>query len=108
VFLAARVVVNLRVVNLLEGVAFRSSSYNFSVPENRPAAAWVGGVWASAGSALYGVAYALRTHADRFLVNASGAVLSRRPLDKEEQEWYILDVEAVDTRTPPTTATAMV
>ncbi|XP_034400280.1 protocadherin Fat 4 [Cyclopterus lumpus] len=104
----ARVVVNLRVVSLLEGVAFRSSSYNFSVPENRPPGASVGGVWASSGSVLYDVAYALKTHADRFSVNASGAVLATRPLDKEEQEWYILDVEAVDTRTPPTSATAMV
>ncbi|XP_044045435.1 protocadherin Fat 4 [Siniperca chuatsi] len=33
----ARLVVNLRVVSLVEGVAFRSSSYNFSLPENQPA-----------------------------------------------------------------------
>ncbi|XP_032400608.1 protein dachsous [Etheostoma spectabile] len=105
----ARVVVNLRVVSLVEGVAFRSSSYNFSVPENQPGGAGVvGTVWASAGSDLYDVAYTLTTHADLFSVDASGAVRTRAQLDKEDQDWYILDVEAVDTRTPPTSATAMV
>ncbi|XP_032372416.1 protocadherin-16 [Etheostoma spectabile] len=104
----ARVVVNLRVVSLVEGVAFRSSSYNFSVPENQPGGAGVvGTVWASAGSDLYDVAYTLTTHADLFSVDASGAVRTRAQLDKEDQDWYILDVEAVDTRTPPTSATAM-
>ncbi|XP_028423953.1 protocadherin Fat 4-like [Perca flavescens] len=103
-----RVVVNLRVVSLAEGVAFRSSSYNFSVSENQPEGAAVGAVWASAGSDLYDVAYTLTTHTDLFSVDASGAVWTRAQLDKEEQEWYILDVEAVDTRTPPTSATAMV
>ncbi|XP_070771479.1 protocadherin Fat 4 [Enoplosus armatus] len=104
----ARLVVNLRVVSLVEGVAFRSSSYNFSLPENQPAGVMVGRVWASAGSDLYDVAYTLKTHTDLFSVNASGAVLTGTQLDKEKQEWYILDVEAVDTRTPPTSATAMV
>ncbi|XP_034740142.1 protocadherin Fat 4 [Etheostoma cragini] len=104
----ARVVVNLRVVSLVEGVAFRSSSYNFSVPEDQPGGAAVGTVWASAGSDLYDVAYTLTTHADLFSVDASGAVRTRARLDKEDQDWYILDVEAVDTRTPPTSATAMV
>ncbi|XP_068451779.1 cadherin-23-like isoform X2 [Clinocottus analis] len=104
----ARVVVKLRVVNLDDGVAFWSSSYNFSVPENRPAGAYVGEVWASAGSDLYNVTYRLKTHTDRFSVNTSGALLTRTELDREEQVWYILDVEAVDTRTPPTSAVAMV
>lgn len=105
---AARVVVSLRVVSLVEGVAFWSSSYNFSLPENRPAGATVGGVWASSGSDLYDVAYALKTHADLFSVSASGAIQTRAQLDKEQQEWYILDVEAVDTRSPPTSAVAVV
>ncbi|XP_074485330.1 protocadherin Fat 4 isoform X2 [Sebastes fasciatus] len=104
----ASVVVNLRVVSLVEGVAFRSSSYNFSLPENQPAGVTVGRVWASSGSDLYDVAYTLKTHTDLFSVNASGDVLTRTRLDKEEQEWYILDVEAVDTRIPPTSAVAMV
>ncbi|XP_022623410.1 cadherin-23-like isoform X2 [Seriola dumerili] len=102
------VVVNLRLVSLVEGVAFRSSSYNFSLPENQAAGVAVGRVWASSGSDLYDVAYALKTHMDLFSVNASGAIVTKTQLDKEKQEWYILDVEAVDTRSPPTTATAVV
>lgn len=108
VFLAARVVVNLRVASLVEVVAFRSSSYNFSLPENQPAGVMVGSVWASSGSDIYDVAYALKTHTDVFSVDASGAILTKTQLDKEKQDWYILDVEAVDTRTPPTSATAVV
>ncbi|XP_040893189.1 protocadherin Fat 4 [Toxotes jaculatrix] len=104
----ARVLVNLRTVSLLEGVAFQSSSYNFSLPENGPAGVTVGRVQASSGSDLYDVAYTLRTHTDLFSINTSGAVLTKAQLDKETQEWYILDVEAVDTRTPPTSAIAVV
>lgn len=100
-------VVNLRVVSLTEGVAFLSSSYNFSLPENQAAGAPVGEVSAWSGSGQ-GVAYALKTHADRFSVGPSGALVTRTGLDREEHEWYILDVEAVDTRTPPTSAIAMV
>ncbi|KAM4584790.1 protocadherin Fat 2-like [Odontesthes bonariensis] len=101
---AARLVVNLRNVSLVEGVAFESSSYNFSVPENQPEGVTVGRVWASSGSQLYEVAYKLKTYTDLFSVNSDGAVLTTTQLDKEQQEWYILDVEAVDTRTPPTSA----
>lgn len=101
-------VISLKVLTLLEGVAFRSSSYNFSLPENQPAGAVVGTVWASSGSPLYDVAYALRTHTDVFSVNSSGAVVTRVELDRERQEWFILDLEAVDTRSPPTTAVAVV
>ncbi|XP_029297871.1 cadherin EGF LAG seven-pass G-type receptor 2-like [Cottoperca gobio] len=104
----ARVVVNLRVVSLVEGVAFSSSSYNFSLPENQPVGAAVGSVMASSGSDLYDVAYTLKTHTDLFDVDVSGAILAKAQLDKEEQDWFILDVAAVDTRTPPTTATALV
>ncbi|XP_050926881.1 protocadherin beta-2 [Lates calcarifer] len=104
----ARVVVNLRVASLEEGVAFQSSSYNFSLPENQAAGVTVGKVWASAGSNLYDVAYSLKTHTDLFSVDATGAIQTKAQLDKEEQEWYILDVEAVDTRIPPTSAVAMV
>ena len=100
--------VNLRIVNLLDGVAFNSSSYNFSLRENQPAGVTVGSVWASSGNNLYNVAYTLKTHTDLFSINANGAMLTKTQLDKEKQEWYFLDVEAVDTRIPPTSATAMV
>nr|XP_008302668.1 PREDICTED: protocadherin Fat 4-like [Stegastes partitus] len=103
-----RVVVNLRLVSLVEGVAFQSSSYNFSLPENQPVGVTVGKVWASSGSDLYEVAYTLKTHTELFSIDTSGAILTTEELDKEQQEWYILDVEAVDTRIPPTTAMATV
>lgn len=92
----------------MEGVAFNSSIYKHSLPENQHAGATVGKVWASSGSDLHGVAYALKSYGDLFSVSASGDIQTRAPLDKEQQEWYILDVEAVDTRTPPTSASAVV
>ncbi|KAM8771994.1 cadherin-23-like isoform 2-T2 [Acanthopagrus schlegelii] len=104
----ARVVVNLRVVSLVEGVAFGSSSYNFSIPEHRTVGTTVGTVFASSGSDLYDVSYTLKKHSDLFSIDASGAIKTKAELDKEEKEWYVLDVEAVDTRTPPTTAVATV
>ena len=107
-FPAARVVVNLRVVSLVEGVAFGSSSYNFSIPEHRTVGTTVGTVFASSGSDLYDVSYTLKKHSDLFSIDASGAIKTKAELDKEEKEWYVLDVEAVDTRTPPTTAVATV
>ncbi|XP_072240019.1 cadherin EGF LAG seven-pass G-type receptor 2 [Leuresthes tenuis] len=100
----SHVVVNLRIVSFVEAVAFERSSYNFSVPENQPEGETIGEVWASSGSDLYEVAYKLKTYTDLFSVNSDGAVLTTTQLDKEQQEWYILDVEAMDTRTPPTSA----
>ncbi|XP_030282168.1 cadherin-23-like [Sparus aurata] len=104
----ARVVVNLRVVSLVEGVAFGSSSYNFSIPEHQTVGTTVGMVFASSGSDLYDVSYTLKKQTDLFSIDASGAIKTKAELDKEEKEWYFLDVEAVDTRTPPTTAVATV
>ncbi|XP_023190113.1 protein dachsous-like [Xiphophorus maculatus] len=103
----ALVVVNIRITSP-EGVAFLNSSYNFSLKENENSGVTVGQVHASAGSDLYEVSYGLRTHEDLFSIDSSGTIFSTKELDKEEQEWYILDVEAVDTRTPPTSAVALV
>lgn len=100
--------VSLRLASLVEGVAFRSSYYNFSLLENQPVGMMVGKVWASSGSDLYDVTYVLKTHTDVFSVNGSGAIVALVKLDREQQEWFILDVEAVDTRSPPTTAVAVV
>lgn len=108
VFPAAYLVVNLRKSSLVEGVAFSSSTYNFSLAENQPPGAEVGTVRASSGSDLYDVNYTLKTHADQFTVDADGVIRTRAQLDREQQEWYILDVEAVDTRSPPASAVAMV
>ncbi|XP_029001511.1 protein dachsous [Betta splendens] len=103
----ASVIVNLE-FSLVKGVTFESSSYNFSLPENQQTGVLVGKVQASAGSSLYDVTYSLKTETDLFSMDASGALVTRTPLDREQQQWYFLDVEAVDTRMPPTSATAAV
>ncbi|KAM4594440.1 protocadherin Fat 4 [Fundulus diaphanus] len=104
----ARVAVNIRVVSLEDGVAFQRASYNFSLPENQLKGETVGRVHASSGSDLYEISYGLLTHTDVFSITSDGAILTTEELDKEEQEWYILEVEAVDTRIPPTSALALV
>lgn len=68
---AARVVVDLRVVGPEGGVAFWSSFYNFSLPENQPVGATVGRVVASSGSDLHNVTYTLKTHTDLFSISIS-------------------------------------
>ncbi|XP_015236422.1 PREDICTED: protocadherin-1-like [Cyprinodon variegatus] len=104
----ARVEVDIRIVSLVESLAFQRSSYNFSLQENQPAEVSVGQVLAYSGSTLYGVSYALKTHTDLFSITSDGEILTEEELDKEQQEWYILEVEAVDTRTPPTSAVTLV
>ncbi|XP_038133976.1 protein dachsous [Cyprinodon tularosa] len=104
----ARVMVDIRIASLAEGLAFQSSSYNFSLQENQPAEVSVGQVLAYSGSTLYGVSYALKTHTNLFSITSDGEILTEEELDKEQQEWYILEVEAVDTRTPPTSAVTLV
>ncbi|XP_017159334.1 cadherin-6-like [Poecilia reticulata] len=100
----ARVVVNIKNASL----AFLSSSYNFSLKENQNSGAFVGQVRASAGNDMYEISYKLRTHKDLFSIDSDGTIVSTKELDKEEQEWYFLDVEAVTTWTPPTSAVATV
>ncbi|RVE76560.1 hypothetical protein OJAV_G00009860 [Oryzias javanicus] len=100
----AGVEVNLRIASILDNVAFLKTSYNFSLSENQPEGTTVGQVLASSGSNLYKVSYALKTHGELFSVSSDGSILTSAELDKEQEEWYILDVEAVDTRTPPTSA----
>ncbi|XP_075871777.1 protocadherin Fat 4-like isoform X1 [Nelusetta ayraudi] len=104
----ATVTINLRVVAIPEGVAFLSPFYNFSLPENQPAGATLGKVQASSGSDLYSISYSVRNHSDLFSVDTNGALRTKAPLDKELKEWYILEVEAEDTRTPPTSAVTIV
>uniref|UniRef100_A0A4W5MPG5 Cadherin domain-containing protein n=2 Tax=Hucho hucho TaxID=62062 RepID=A0A4W5MPG5_9TELE len=104
----ANVQVFLMTVSLGMDVAFESSSYNFSVPENEPKGRPVGTVKATPGSPVFVVTYVLTTHTDLFSVDALGALTTNKLLDKETEEWYILEVQAVDSRTPPTSAVAMV
>lgn len=105
---SASVVVNLRMSSLEEGVSFDSSSYNYTLFENSPAGTAVGVVTAYPGDDVHEVNYTLFTHTDMFSINAHGAIVAKKVMDKESQEWYILEVEAVDTRVPPTSANTMV
>ncbi|XP_016145402.1 protocadherin-1-like [Sinocyclocheilus grahami] len=86
-----------------DGLAFESSSYNFTIKENEPEATIVGKVKALTGSPLVTVSYNMKSHKDVFSVDGEGIIKALRPLDKEEEEWYILTVEAIDSRTPPNT-----
>ncbi|XP_011481165.1 protocadherin Fat 4 isoform X2 [Oryzias latipes] len=104
----AAVEIHLRIASITDNVAFLKSSYNFSLSENQPEGTAVGQVSASSGSNLYNVSYVLKTHGELFSISSDGSILTSAELDKEEQEWYILEVEAVDTRTPPTSAVTMV
>jgi len=106
--LSASVVVNLRMSSLAEGVSFDSSSYNFTLFENGPEGAVVGVVTAYPGNDLHTVNYMLVTHTDTFSINSHGGIVASKTMDKESQEWYILEVEAVDNRVPPTSANTMV
>ncbi|CAL8333307.1 unnamed protein product [Merluccius merluccius] len=104
----ASVNINLRTTSLVEGVRFDSSSYNFTLIENHPEGTAVGVVTAYPGNDHHTVMYTLVTHTNMFSINAHGAIVAIKAMDKESQEWYILEVEAVDTRVPPTSATTMV
>ncbi|XP_042573254.1 protocadherin Fat 1-like isoform X3 [Cyprinus carpio] len=100
----AEVLINFKITSLTETVAFESSSYNFVIKENEPEAMKVGEVKALTGSPLVTVSYNMKSHEDVFSVDGEGTIKALRPLDKEEEERYILTVEAVDSRTPPNTA----
>ncbi|XP_075905067.1 protocadherin Fat 4-like isoform X2 [Nelusetta ayraudi] len=93
-------------VTIPEDVVFLSSFYNFSVSENEPNGTILGEVQASSGSDLFSISYSLLNHDDLFSVDANGTIHTRVPLDKEKREWYILEVEAEDTQTPPMSAVA--
>ena len=94
--------------SLVEDLSFESSSYNFTLAENRPEGTIVGLVNAFPGNDINTVNYTLVGHTDMFSINAHGAITANKALDKESQEWYILEVEAFDNRVPPTSATTMV
>lgn len=100
--------VSLFSVSLIPGVAFESSAYNFSVPENELEGTSVGVVKALTGSSLVQANYSLRLHADLFAVDEEGVITTLRPLDTETLEWYNVEVEATDSRTPPNIAVTVV
>ncbi|XP_051751385.1 protein dachsous-like isoform X6 [Ctenopharyngodon idella] len=100
----AEVLLNFKITSLTESVAFESSSYKFTIKENEPEASEVGKVKALTGNPLVTIRYNMKSHEDVFSVDGEGTIKALRPLDKEEEEWYILTVEAIDSRTPPNTA----
>lgn len=104
---SASVIVILR-SNNSEGVVFVQSYYNFSLFENEPAGTALGQVKASSESDLYDITYSLRNYDDLFSVDVNGTLQTREPLDTERQELYFLKIEAKDSRTPPTSAVAIV
>ncbi|KAL0202908.1 hypothetical protein M9458_000926, partial [Cirrhinus mrigala] len=83
------------------------TSYNFTVKENEPNATIVGQVKALTDSPLVTISYNMKSHMGVFSVDGEGTIKALGPLDKEKEEWYILTIEAVDSRTPPNTAETM-
>ncbi|XP_056103180.1 protein dachsous-like [Rhinichthys klamathensis goyatoka] len=100
----AEVLIYFKIASLVESVSFESSSYKFTIKENEPEASIVGKVKALTESPLATVSYNMKSHKHVFSVDGEGTIKALRPLDKEEEEWYILTVEAIDSRTPPNTA----
>ncbi|XP_067259915.1 cadherin EGF LAG seven-pass G-type receptor 2-like isoform X2 [Chanodichthys erythropterus] len=104
----AEILIYFKIAPFTESVAFESSSYNFTIKENEPEASIVGKVRALTGNPVVMVRYNMKSNKDVFSVDGEGSIKALRPLDKEEEEWYILTVEAIDSRTPPNTAETMV
>lgn len=96
--------IEVRTIQLTEGIIFENSTYFFTVKENEPIETNVGAVKALTGNHLIQVTYSLMSHADLFAVDKSGAIKTRKSLDKEEKAMYIVAMEATDSRTPPNTA----
>ncbi|KAI5089853.1 protocadherin Fat 3-like [Silurus meridionalis] len=100
----ATVTINVRSIHLMDTIFFENATYVFSVKENEPAETNVGGVRALTGNQLIQVTYSLMSHTELFSVDKSGAIKTLKSLDKEEKETYIINVKAIDSRTPPNTA----
>ncbi|XDV15735.1 hypothetical protein PO909_015751 [Leuciscus waleckii] len=100
----AEVLIYFQIAPFTESVIFESSSYKFTLKENEPEASIVGKVKALTGSPVVTVSYNLKSHKHVFSVDGEGTIKALRPLDKEKEEWYILTVEAIDSRTPANTA----
>ncbi|KAI5625920.1 protocadherin Fat 3-like [Silurus asotus] len=100
----ATVTIDVRGIHLMDTIFFENATYVFSVKENEPAETNVGGVRALTGNQLIQVTYSLMSHTELFSVDKSGAIKTLKSLNKEEKETYIINVEAIDSRTPPNTA----
>ncbi|XP_009951759.1 PREDICTED: protocadherin Fat 4-like, partial [Leptosomus discolor] len=90
------------------GLAFDSSSYEFSIQENEPSGTAVGSVKALTGSIAVQIVYSLKSHTDKFSVGDQGDIVALAMLDREDNDVYSIIVEAVDSVVPPNTAVALV
>ncbi|XP_050172457.1 protocadherin Fat 4-like [Myiozetetes cayanensis] len=90
------------------GLTFESSSYEFSIDENKPSGTVVGSVKALTGSIAVQVVYSLKSHRDKFSVGDQGDIVALVGLDREEVDLYTILVEAVDSVLPPNTAGTLV
>ncbi|XP_068868138.1 protocadherin Fat 4-like [Aphelocoma coerulescens] len=90
------------------GLIFESSSYEFSIEENKPSGTAVGSVKALTGSIAVQVGYSLKSHWDKFSIGDQGDIVALARLDREEGDLYSILVEAVDSLVPPNTAVALV
>lgn len=106
--LVATVMIEVRTIQLTEGIVFENSTYIFSVKENEPNETSVGEVKALTGTLLIQATYSLMSHTDLFTMDKTGAIRTLKSLDKEEKEMYVISVEATDSRIPPNTAKTMV
>ncbi|OXB76137.1 UNVERIFIED_CONTAM: hypothetical protein H355_005348 [Colinus virginianus] len=89
-------------------LAFESSSYEFSIPEEEPARTPVGTVKALTGSIATQVEYFLKSHTDKFAISDQGDIVTLATLDREDDDLYSIVVEAIDSEVPPNTAVALV
>ncbi|KAL9863596.1 protocadherin Fat 4-like [Geothlypis trichas] len=90
------------------GLAFESSSYEFSLEEDKAPGSAVGSVQALSGSTDVQVGYSLKSHWDKFSIGDQGDIVALVRLDREEGDLYSILVQAVDSLVPPNTAVALV
>lgn len=90
------------------GLTFESSTYEFSIEENKAPGTAVGSVKALSGSIAAQIGYSLKSHWDKFSIGDQGDIVALVQLDREEGDLYSVLVEAVDSLVPPNTAVALV
>nr|XP_026649047.1 protocadherin Fat 4 [Zonotrichia albicollis] len=90
------------------GLTFESSSYEFSIEEDKAPGSAVGSVKALSGSIAVQVQYSLKSHWDKFSIGDQGDIVALVRLDREQGDLYSILVQAVDSLVPPNTAAALV
>ncbi|XP_059699426.1 protocadherin Fat 4-like [Haemorhous mexicanus] len=105
---SASVTLYLLVDDTSFGLTFESSSYKFSIEEDKAPGTAVGSVKALTGSIAVQVGYSLKSHWDKFSIGDQGDIVALVLLDREEGDLYSILVQAVDSLVPPNTAVALV